>query len=427
MLKNKLREMRSALWFRPALFSLAAALAAILFAVFGKRFAQISSVLLPTVETDTVKMLLRLTAGGMLTMTTVTLSVLILVLSLAAGQASPRAVPELMADRVTQNALSVFLATFVFSLAALALLEFGAVEGPGVTGIFSLAQALMALALKYLVQWIHHVADAMKLNRILDRIQGQAQRVLQDYFTRDRDSELANWPGEGHDTCIVCPHKAGYVKLIDRDELDRLAEDNEVWLELAVREGDFVDRPAPLMTIRPHGAADKSLQKHLRSCIVVGAERSAEGDPLLGFELLAEVACRALSPSLNDPQSALICINYLGALLTEAASVAPDRYPSNFSKGGRVKLVRISFQHMLKRAVRPIVRDGAGFAEVICGLVGALHAVARNAMVEYLPVIVEEARQAGKYGAEQLVLERDREELSAMLSSLEATVQRRMQ
>src|SRR3546814_3439390 len=106
----------------------------------------------------------------MLTVATVTLSVLMLVLNLAAAQVSPRAVPEVMADQVTQNALGTFLATFVYSLTALLLLGFGAVSGPGLTLVVFGALLLALNAVRYLVQWSHHVAEVLKVNRMIHRI-----------------------------------------------------------------------------------------------------------------------------------------------------------------------------------------------------------------------------------------------------------------
>src|SRR3546814_2102575 len=114
----------------------------------------------------------------MLTVATVTLSVLMLVLNLAAAQVSPRAVPEVMADQVTQNALGTFLATFVYSLTALLLLGFGAVYGPGLTLVVFGALLLALNAVSYLVQWSHHVAEVLKINRMIDRIHRHAAGVL---------------------------------------------------------------------------------------------------------------------------------------------------------------------------------------------------------------------------------------------------------
>src|SRR3546814_242178 len=105
VLKNEVRKVRTALWLRPTAFCIAAALAAVLLATLAAVLPRGSLAWLPEVGVDAVGELLKLLAAGMLTVATVTLSVLMLVLNLAAAQVSPRAVPEVMADQVTTNAL----------------------------------------------------------------------------------------------------------------------------------------------------------------------------------------------------------------------------------------------------------------------------------------------------------------------------------
>src|SRR3546814_4619476 len=105
VLKNQMRSARTALWLRPAIFSVVAATAAVLLATVDIVLPSGSLDWLPEVETAAVENLLEVLASGMLTVATVTLSVHMLVLNLAAGQVSPRAVPEIVADRGTQNAM----------------------------------------------------------------------------------------------------------------------------------------------------------------------------------------------------------------------------------------------------------------------------------------------------------------------------------
>src|SRR3546814_12463200 len=104
-----------------------------------------------------------------------------LVLNLAAGQVSPRAVPEIMADRVTQNAMGTFLGTFVYALSALLLLGFEVVARSGVSLLFLGALLMMLNAVRYLVQWIHHVAEIPKINHPLHRVHRPAVAVLVSY------------------------------------------------------------------------------------------------------------------------------------------------------------------------------------------------------------------------------------------------------
>ncbi|MGF1629473.1 MAG: DUF2254 domain-containing protein [Kiloniellaceae bacterium] len=417
VLKNEFRRVRTALWFRPGALCIVAALAAALLATIDGILPPGSLVWLPEVEVATVKELMKLLAGSMLTVATVTLSVIMLVLSLAAGQASPRAVPEIMGDPVTQNALSTFLATFVYALTALMLFGFGAVERSGVTLSFLGALLLVLNAVRYLVQWIHHVAEILKINHIIARIHRQARTVLKTYLNEEQELRCGERLAVSGEPRVIRPTSTGYVQLIDADRLHQLACEHDLVVQFCVQEGDFVHPHCRLMEIHGNLPGEDALAA-LRANAVVGFERSHEGDPRFGFELLAEVACRALSPGVNDPQSALACINYLGALLAMAGATAKADYPSAVSADGRVASVRPDFAAMLERAYRPVMRDGAGSAEVICAIMAVLKDLTGLVATDYLEALVGEAERAEAFGKASLTLDVDKQALARLTEAL---------
>jgi len=95
-LHNFVIRLRSALWFRPTIASIGAAALALILAGTDRLLPEFIAI--PEVDDGSVKELLKLLASAMLTVTTVTLSALLLVFNMAASQASPRALPGLMAD-----------------------------------------------------------------------------------------------------------------------------------------------------------------------------------------------------------------------------------------------------------------------------------------------------------------------------------------
>lgn len=426
VLKNEIRAVRTALWFRPAAFCIAAGLVAAMLGTVDSLAPSGSLAWLPEVEVAAVTDMLKLLASGMVTVATVTLSVLMLVLSMAAGQVSPRAVPELMADPVTQNALGTFLATFVYALAALLMIGFGAVGGHGGITLVFLGALLLALnALRYMVQWIHHVAEILKINRMIHRIHGHATEVLESYLRGRTPARCGAFSG-GAPTAKVQPKSTGYVELIDDHRLHHLACDHDLAVSLCVQEGDFVHPHMDLMLLHGRKPGEDTLNA-LRMTVVIGFDRSHEGDPRLGFELLAEIACRALSPGINDPQSALACVHYLDSLLTLAAACPPDSYPGDRSEDGRLAFVRTDFTDMLHRAFRPVMRDAAGHAEVLLAIVETLRGLAREAAPEYLDSLIEEARRAEDLGQASLQLDADKRTLCRIGGELREIAARRRQ
>ena len=410
-------DIRSALWFRPASFCLVVLLLCVAIPLLEPYLPDWLGKLLPHVAHDTVLTLLQVLAGSMLTVTTVTLSVLMLSLGLAVSHATPRAVPELMADPVTQSALGTFLASFVFSLGSLFMFGIDAVGDRTAAIVYIVALLLVAASVVFLMQWIHHVAGAIRINKVVERIHRQSLHVLKANFSDRPDASDGQARDEDARRDIaarggwtVQPPMAGYVQLIDLQALAQACDQHSLRLELCVHEGAFVLPHAPIMRVTA-GARDDRLAEQLASTLVIGPERSPASDPLLGFELLAEVACRALSPGINDPQTALVCIGYLQHLLLEAATVPPDLYPRPEVCDGRVRLQRPGFDAMLERAYRPVMRDGAAFVEVLSAVVEALEAIGRYGQAAYRDLLREEARRALDFGVAHLHYEADKRSL----------------
>jgi uncharacterized membrane protein len=415
------------MWFRPSVCSLLAAAVALAIAGTDQSIPEGTARLLPVIDSEAAKDLLRLVAAGMLTVTTVTLSVTMLVLNLTASQASPRAVPELMADPVTQNALSTFLATFVFAVTALGLFGFKAVSDTGVTLIFAVAVFLGVWAIRYLMQWMHHVAVSSKLNSIIVKIHDQAENCLETYLAADAgDSDGGGFPdlddGDGEP---IHGGVAGYVQLINTDALAQSAEALDLYVRLHVAEGDFVHGATPLMSAWGAKAADREAQARLCRSIAVGSERTPQDDPRLGIEILAEIACRALSPGLNDPQSAIVCINYLSALLTLAGRVPRAAYPPEQVDGGRVRRIVIGFDQMLVRAFHPVIRDGGSQAEIVGRILEVLAEMSRTIAADHLDAVAAEAGRAAEMAGAELSLAADRDAIAQAAKAVDAAIRAR--
>ncbi|MEQ8710466.1 MAG: DUF2254 domain-containing protein [Rhodospirillales bacterium] len=429
-LKGQLRAIRSALWFRPSAFCLLAAGFAILLAAADALLPLEALRWLPTVEPVFVRDILQLLSGSMLTVSTLVLSALMLVLNLVAGQATPRAVPELMADPVTQNALGIFLATFVFSITALMLFGLGAYSEAAVTLVFFGAILLVAISLRYLLQWIHHVADALKLNRVIERLAGQARRVLENYLEADDGAggpADREWQEITKDSggLPVYAGSAGYIQLIDFEPIGSILDEHDLRLQFVCHVGDFLHASRPFAWVAGLKEPDQDLLDSIASGLVIGAERSSQDDPQLGIELLTEVASRSLSPGINDPKSALACIDYLISLLSTAGKVPPEDYPAAVLCDGRVRVRRQTYADLLERAWRPIVRDGGAHAEVICGILNALVELASIVDPGHLDAIREEGERALAFGKELLRLETDRESLDEISKRLDQTINAR--
>jgi uncharacterized membrane protein len=87
--------------------------------------------------------------------------------------------------------------------------------------------------------------------------------------------------------------------------------DGEIALVPSV--GDFVRSGAALFRLRePSAPMDVA---RLRGSVALGQERALQCDPAFALRILVDLALKALSPSINDPTSAVMAIDQLHDLL----------------------------------------------------------------------------------------------------------------
>ncbi len=111
------------------------------------------------------------------------------------------------------------------------------------------------------------------------------------------------------------------MQALDVDHLGALSEDLDLDLYIAARPGAWVGPGSPLLLGSRRLTTDE--RRRLREPFVVGTERSLEADPRFGFVVLSEIACRALSPAVNDPGTAIDVATTSARLLCEWGSAAP--------------------------------------------------------------------------------------------------------
>ncbi|MBU0726536.1 MAG: DUF2254 domain-containing protein [Alphaproteobacteria bacterium] len=401
-------RIRSALWFRPTLASIAAAVLAGLIAGFDSALPQ--AVAVPAIDPESVKDLLNLLASSMLTVTTVTLSALMVVLNMAVSQASPRALPGLMADEVTQNALSTFIATFVFALFGLLGLGLGYYDASGQTVLFGAGLFLTIWALRYLVQWIHHIAGTLRLGNIVARVQSETANSIKRFHEKPLLDAHPAPPRQDlpTDARLLAMTHSGYLGSIDMEGLQEKAEEQDIRIEILVRPEVFLHPDRPALAIFPAESelSDEAVEKLLQ-CLTLGEERSYHQDPLLGLQILGEIASRALSPGINDPKTAVICLDRLEALLSQAAKPsAPQEAP----KHDRLFLPVLDFGTMIDRALHSIARDGAKAVDVVLRQIAALERIAQAAPAGHIHSVLKQTLDLVQDFAEAgLVLETDRD------------------
>ncbi|WP_167737596.1 DUF2254 domain-containing protein [Sphingomonas parva] len=303
--------------------------------------------------------LLSTVAGSTITVAGVVFSITLAAVTYASGQYGPRLLSNFVRDRGNQVTLGVFIGTFLYCLVVLRTIRSaeetsadtaGAVREAFVPHLAMFgALALAILSIGVLIYFVHHVTDGIHINNVIARI---GRGLLSDIEkASDHDGD------DGTDAALVPPgsgtpipsQKTGYVDALDEDALLAIAAEHDLFLTVLAIPGDFVHRGRPLLLVTATGSADLHACGDLFS---ISRKRSSLQDLRFAIDELVELAARALSPGVNDPFTAIACIDWLGAALTDLAEL-PRRSTVVRDKEGRPRLLlrRLSFGDYLNSAI----------------------------------------------------------------------------
>ena len=328
---------------------------------------------LPQINPDSVEALLTIMASSMLVIATFAIGSMVAAYASASTAATPRSIPLVIADDVTQNALSAFIGAFIFSLVSLISVQNELFQSAGLFAIFTLTLLVFAIVIVTFVRWVDRIA---RLGRVVNTI-GQVEGATAAAMDRRRhEPTLCAMPISAatfeEPGMAVYSSTVGYIQNIDVEALQRCAEELECHVQLAALPGTFVSTTRPLLVVS--GCKTFEQQKFI-CAFEIGANRTFENDPRFGLLALSEIADKALSPGVNDPGTAIDVIGTMVRLFTRWQTPIGDDQRWQISCD-RIQVPELDIDDMMDDAFTAIARDGAGIIEVSIRLQKALTALA---------------------------------------------------
>lgn len=336
-----------------------------------------------TGSADAGRQVLIAIAAAIITVTTVVFSITILALTLASQQFGPRMMRNFVRDLGNQLSLGIFVGTFVYTVVTLGTITTTS------TGEFvphlsiTVSEALLLVDVGVLVYFIHHIARSIQLPEVIARIADDLLVAIDTEFPpvlEDTDPGPAETGRSAADLVALLDERgvtvpattSGYLQFVAYGQLVRIAAQLDAVIRLSHRPGHFVLADRPLATVWPGGAAGQ-VRAALAKAHLTGPHRTLNQDPVFAIDQLVEIAIRALSPAVNDTFTALTCIDWLSAGLSQISA-------RTFGEGvyrdthGRIRLIELepSYPRMVNRAFDKVRQAGHGMPAVIIRLLESL-------------------------------------------------------
>jgi uncharacterized membrane protein len=331
-------------------------------------------------------------AGTIIGIVGVVFSILMVPLTIAASQFGPRLLRTFLRDTGTQVTLGTFTATFIFCMLVLVQLR----DQPD----YSLPQIsanvvllLGIISFGVLIYFISHVANSLQAPVVVARVKDELLNAIEDEFpvfskaaAEHSVPSQVDHPMQYDQTKDLYPvvaKSSGYVQLRDDQQLLQIAKENNAVIQVLFQPGDFIVKGVLLAKVWASKPRDKERDDSINEAFILGRQRTLVQDVTFGINELVEVAIRALSPAINDPFTAMTCLDWLGTVLCKVCTrILPSTQV--FDGEGQLRLIRVSvsFTSLTDAAFNQIREYGRTSAAVTMRMMDTIAAIAQCARTE---------------------------------------------
>jgi uncharacterized membrane protein len=308
-------------------------------------------------DPQVAQVILATIAASIMTVVSIVFAILLMTLTLASMQFSPRIIVSFARDPVTQWTLGVFLGTFSYCMAALPAARSLPHPFAPVATVFG-AMLLALACVAWLLLFIHHISHAISVSHIVDRIASETEAMIDEVMPLPRrkshlpdgdDVQPSTWETP------VLSDQSGYIRFVDIHRLVALAKASHVKVHVVRRVGQFVPASTPLLRVYKGSRLSPEGTAEFLGAFDLGPSRTLQQDVEFGILQIVDIALKAISPAVNDPSTAINCVDHLSSILIRFASREP---PAQFLYDPpgvvRVSIPWTNFEHLLDSAFEQI-------------------------------------------------------------------------
>lgn len=427
IITRRYRALVSSIGFYPAiiitlLLALALIIAALEFSDPVMKFKQHWTMLMVT-DIDTARTVLSVLAGGLISLTVFSFSMVMVVLNNASATLSPRVLPGLITIKAHQYVLGFYLGSIVFSLLTLVNIRVAGDGAEPPSLAIAVAFILGIYSLILFVFFIHSISRSIQVDNVLNRLFAQTRKKIALIVGAQKSQYRVP---DFHDWVKLKSPTAGYFKGVEVDKLASLLADNNLQAVVLIEPGRFCVPGLPYIAVSRDIRGDESLCERICQCSEFYVEEFIDDHYSYGIRQIAEIAVKALSPGINDPGTAVKALDMMSMLLIERLPVGDYHYAcSSGESDPRLWFYEPGIAWLLQQHFDPVRHFGRNDASILVNLLEALKNIifvsddypdCVSAIGDYL--------QATRYDADRYVHNPyERQRIEAMLKSIRPLLQ----
>jgi len=374
-------------------------------------------------------------SGAMIGVTGVTFSITIVALVQASSQFGPRLLNNFLRDRGNQFVLGTFISTYTYCLFVLRSIT----NTPEVLFIPNLAMfvalVLAVMSIVVLVYFFHHVTVILQAEHVIAEVGRELEQAIERLFPESLDysiyaRELRNKEDippflQEDASSTIDSEVGGYLQAIDVEALVGIAEEYDAVLRAANKPGDFVTKDGPLIEVWSGDSDLEEIYQKVKDAFIIGDQRLRINDVEFSVDQLVEIAVRALSPGINDPFTAMACIDQLASGVSQLVQrTIPSGY--HYGSEGTLRLITepLTFSGILEASFNQIRQNAYSDVAVTIRLLEAISAIAPHIRTrEQRDTLSRQAQMLHRASEEHIPEKWDREDATERFESTMETLE----
>ncbi len=278
-------------------------------------------------EQDTISGLMTFLAGSVLSMMVFSFSMVMLLLNQAANRFSPRVLPSLTGVKKHQLILGLYLAAVFYDVIVIIAIKPDQIDPIDINLAVWVGIGLSSLCFFAFIYFIDSISRSIRVDSVLTQLRHDTARQLSLLFDSGLEEQQSRSAFIRTSDWLRCAStQTGYLGSIDQGGLLALCKEHQVKIEVHPFRGQFVFARTVLFD---HSGAltDETLDQFRAFFYFSRDEREVLSDNhLAGFQQLAEIGIRAMSPGINDPMTTVSTLEVLTELFAQRWQCSPDLY-----------------------------------------------------------------------------------------------------
>ncbi|MBZ9626870.1 DUF2254 domain-containing protein [Psychroflexus sp. CAK57W] len=409
------QELTGSFWFIPILIIIASiGLATLL--IYIDRSVDVRSVkflnYILTESADSARSVLSTISGAMIGVAGTVFSITLVALTLASSQFGPRLLKNFMHERLNQVVLGTYVSTYAYCLIVLNVVKDNEAQVfiPSLSILLAILAAIGNIIL--LIIFIHSISISIQADHVVSDISVTLMKNIERIFSEELEDEdpsfekntkpLDHYLKDFSYSKTLQSSKSGYLQYLHNISLFEAAKANEYLIVSHYRVGGYIVKGEPIISVHSKTEFTEDSSIDFESNYVLGSSRTTQQDAEHSIHQMVEIACRALSPGINDPFTAISCIDNLTSTLCYLTRVKfPSKYKFDDDKL-RYAFKPLTFQGMLDAAFLQIRQFSKGSPAVVIRLMEAMikihdytsHKIHKKAVKEHAEMVLKVAEDS---------------------------------